>query len=66
MAKGKVSKSQKVRLVDVFLLGPFMIWFGAVTTGVSNIFKIIMIILGIATIIYNGWNYLVNEGIIKR
>jgi uncharacterized membrane protein len=66
MKKEKVSKSQEVRLVDVFLLGPFMIWFGAAATGVASIFKIIMIVSGIATIVYNGFNYLVNKGIIKR
>ena len=66
MAKKQTSKSQPVRLVDVFLLGPFMVWFGVIATGVSSIFKIIMIISGIATIIYNGWNYLVNKGVIDK
>jgi hypothetical protein len=66
MAKDKSSKSQQIRLVDVFLLGPFMIWFGAMATGVSSIFKIIMIIFGIATIIYNGYYYLINERVIKK
>lgn len=66
MAKDKASKSQRIRLVDVFLLGPFMIWFGAIATGVSSIFKIIMIISGIATIIYNGYYYLINERVIKK
>ena len=66
MSKEKVSKSQLVRLIDVFLLGPFMIWFGVIATGVSNIFKAIMIFFGIATVIYNGWNYLVNEGVINK
>jgi len=66
MAKEKVSKSQLVRLIDVFLLGPFMIWFGIIATGVSVTLKVIMVILGIATIIYNGWNYLINEKIMKK
>ena len=66
MAKEKVSKSQPVRLMDVFLLGPFMIWFGVIATGVSSIVKVIMIIVGVATIIYNGWNYLVNEKVIDK
>lgn len=66
MAKEKVSKSQLVRLIDVFLLGPFMIWFGIIATGVSVTLKVIMVILGIATIIYNGWNYLVNKGVIDK
>ena len=66
MGKDKVSKSQPVRLVDIFLLGPFMIWFGLIATGVSVTFKVIMVISGIATVIYNGRNYLVNEGVIKK
>ena len=66
MGKDKVSKSQPVRLVDVFLLGPFMIWFGLIATGVSVTFKVIMVISGIATVIYNGRNYLVNKGVIKK
>ena len=66
MAKEKVSKSQIVRLIDVFLLGPFMIWFGVIAVGVSIAFKAIMVIFGAATIIYNGWNYLINEGVIDK
>ena len=66
MAKDKILKPQRIRLVDVFLLGPFMIWFGVIATGVPSIFKIIMIISGIATIIYNGYYYLRNERIIKN
>jgi len=66
MAKEKVSKSQLVRLIDIFLLGPFMIWFGVIAIGISVTFKMIMVLFGIATVIYNGWNYLVNEGIIDK
>lgn len=54
-------KSQNVRLVDVFLLGPFMIWFGATAQIVPEIAKTIMIISGIGTIIYNGRNYLLKR-----
>ena len=51
-------KSQNVRLMDVFLLGPFMIWFGINAQGVPEWTSTLMIISGIGTIIYNGRNYL--------
>lgn len=54
-------KGQNVRLLDVFLLGPFMIFFGATATGVSELAKTVMMISGIGTIIYNGRNYLKNR-----
>ena len=49
-------KTQNVRLIDVFLLGPFMIWAGM---ELKNDFaKIAMIGSGIATMYYNGQNFL--------
>lgn len=54
-------KAQSIRLMDVFLLGPFMIWFGFVAQSISTIPKIIMIISGAGTIIYNGRNYLLKR-----
>ena len=59
--KKKISKSQKIRLVDVFLLGPFMVWFGVKAQGISDLAKIIMVFSGIATIVYNGRNYLLKN-----
>jgi len=57
MRKG-LFKSQNVRLLDVFLLGPFMVWYGINATGVPEWASTLMIISGIGTIIYNGRNYL--------
>ena len=51
-------KSQNVRLIDVFVLGPVLVWFGVKATGVPELANTLMIIAGIATIIYNGRNYL--------
>lgn len=51
-------KSQRIRLVDMFLLGPFMIWFGIQAQAVPDLAKGVMVISGIATVIYNGRNYL--------
>jgi hypothetical protein len=54
----KYDKGQNLRLIDVFLLGPFMIWFGykSQVTG-----RWIMMISGGLTIAYNGRNYLRNR-----
>jgi len=57
----KILKSQNVRLVDVFLLGPFMVWFGINATVVPEWTSTLMIISGIGTIIYNGRNYLLKK-----
>ena len=51
-------KTQEIRLLDIFGLSPFMIWFGATAVGVPQWAKIVMIISGILTAWYNGRNYL--------
>ena len=50
-------KSQGVRLFDVFALGPFMVWFGAEAKDVPEAARFVMIVSGLATIVYNGANY---------
>ena len=51
-------KTQEIRLMDIFLLAPFMVYFGATATGVPQWAKLVMIVLGILTAWYNGRNYL--------
>ena len=63
MTKG--DKSQEIRLVDVFLVGPFMIWFGIVAVAMPMWSRILMILFGVATICYNARNYLINVGVWK-
>lgn len=48
-------KTQDIRLIDVFVLGPFMIWAG--TQLKSDAAKVAMIAAGAATIGYNWANY---------
>lgn len=50
-----IQKTQEVRLVDVFLLGPFMIWAG--TNMRHKCAGRVMMIAGVATIAYNWRNY---------
>ena len=58
-------KSQGIRLVDVFLLGPFMIWFGIMAEAMPTWSRVLMVLFGVATIYYNGRNYLMNIGVCK-
>jgi hypothetical protein len=48
-------KTQTIRLLDVFFIGPLMIWGGLRLRGVGGY---TLAALGLATIGYNGRNYL--------
>jgi len=50
-------KTQLIRLVDVLALGPFMIYVAAQPRLTPNE-KFLLALAGIATILYNGANYL--------
>lgn len=57
----ELSKSQYIRLLDVFFIGPFMIYVSQKAKGINNLEKFTLLGLGIATIYYNGKNYLDNR-----
>lgn len=50
-------KTQTIRLIDIFAIGPMMIWFSN-SKDYPEIAKGFMLAAGIATILYNGMNYL--------
>lgn len=50
-------KPQSVRLADVFFIGPFMIY-AAGKSKLSKTDRATLVGLGIATILYNGYNYI--------
>ena len=53
------SKTQYVRLVDVFIYGPYLTYLAFQEEYVFTIFeKLFLLFLGITTITYNGKNYL--------
>tara|TARA_R110001599_G_scaffold171331_5_gene361987 strand:+ start:1209 stop:1433 length:225 start_codon:yes stop_codon:yes gene_type:complete len=54
-------KSQAVRLYDVFLLAPFLLYVGYKAKGLSKFQKYGVYFIGITTILYNGRNYLKNK-----
>lgn len=54
-------KPQSVRLADVFFIGPFMIY-AAGKNKLSKTDRATLVGLGIATILYNGYNYIKQKG----
>lgn len=59
-----LQKSQGVRLLDVFVLGPFMIWYALRYTRRENRERVeprvqaSLLFVGFFTIVYNAYNYL--------
>jgi hypothetical protein len=54
-------KPQAVRLADVLLIGPLMIWGGAKTRAKNPILGTALFLFGLATISYNYSNYCKTE-----
>ena len=52
------SKSQTIRLLDVFLIAPFMFYIGYKAKGLKDWERVGMYVLAGATLYYNGRNYL--------
>lgn len=53
-------KSQNIRLLDVFFIGPIMIY-GAYKSNMHPALRIALAVFGVCTIYYNGKNYLINK-----
>ena len=51
-------KTQTVRLLDVFLIGPLMVWGGAQAARHNPAAGLTLLLFGAATVSYNGVNYL--------
>jgi hypothetical protein len=47
-------KTQTIRLLDVFLIGPYLIWLARRERGIHHP---LLVGLGLATMIYNGVNW---------
>ena len=55
----KVSKTQFVRLIDVFVYGPYLVFLVFKTDYTLGFYdKLFLLFLGITTITYNARNYL--------
>jgi hypothetical protein len=57
----EISKSQNIRLLDVFIIAPFLIYVAYRNKNLTDWEKIGLYIIGFATFYYNGKNYLENE-----
>jgi len=60
-----LQKSQPVRLLDIFILGPFLIWYGLTydyskkqKEMVKPFQKAFLLCIGFYTIIYNAYNFI--------
>jgi hypothetical protein len=51
-------KTQEVRLLDVFALGPFMMWYALRSENEPNWARMMLAFSGLMTSVYNGANYL--------
>ena len=51
------TKTQAIRLLDIFLIGPLMIYFGQKSKPLS-VFSMLLVFFGATTITYNLKNYL--------
>lgn len=58
MTQNAVVKTQAIRLLDVFLIGPLMVYGGVQTKGVLGY---TLAAFGVATVVFNGVNYLMVE-----
>ena len=54
----EVSKSQAVRLLDVFFIAPFLAYVGFKANVLSQTEKVILFSIAGATLFYNGRNFL--------
>ena len=50
------AKTQAIRAGDVLLLGPFLVWAGAVTQPLPQWARLALVLSGIGTVVYNGIN----------
>lgn len=51
-------KAQSIRLLDVLLIGPLMVWGGLVSARQNPVPGFILAAMGVGTIAYNGHNWL--------
>ena len=57
----EIGKTQQVRLLDVFFIGPLMIWVAGKASGVPQWATITLAVLGVLTIGYNAHHFIREE-----
>ena len=61
-----IGKPQIIRLWDVFFLAPLMIYTGARKSNLPGSMRLIMVVSGVLTAVYNGRNYLIQRQMEKE
>jgi hypothetical protein len=56
----ELSKSQHIRLWDVYFVGPILIY-ASITGKHSDFVRLSLLLIGLGTIYYNGKNYISNK-----
>ncbi len=51
-------KSQNIRLLDILLIAPLMIYVGEKSENVNALAKNALIFFGFSTLFYNAYNYM--------
>lgn len=59
-------KAQWIRALDVLFIGPATVYLAANADNVPDWGKRVMVLVGIATIVYNGLNYSEMEGMTRN
>ena len=54
-------KTQTIRLLDVFLVGPLMV-VGGSRSSLTEPWRTLLVLSGVLTVLYNGVNYLKVRG----
>ena len=57
----EVQKSQFVRGIDILFIAPFLFYVSRKKTGLTKTDKFIILIIAVATLVYNLNNYLKNK-----
>jgi len=51
-----------MRLVDIYVLGPFMVWYAVTSHTMPYWARILLGVSGVTTVTYNFQNYLLRSG----
>ena len=57
----EVSKSQTIRLLDVFFIAPFLLYITYKAKGISEAERLVLLGIALATFYYNAYNFLKNK-----
>lgn len=61
----EVKKAQGIRLLDVFLIGPAMVY-ASQAKELDDFTRLVLLASGVGTVWYNGRNYMENERRLKN